>query len=81
MSEHCDQALHEVYLYLDREMTWWRRRRVRQHLADCPPCYDGYSFERRLRIVVRQRLAEEVPPELIQRLHLALNDERATPQG
>ncbi len=76
MSEFCDQALAEIYLYLDRELTWWRRRRIRRHLAECPPCMNGYSFERRLKLVVRQRLAEEVPPEFIARLNAALRNEQ-----
>lgn len=76
MSEYCDQALAEIYLYLDRELTWWRRRRIRRHLAECPPCMNGFSFERRLKVVVRQRLAEEVPPEFVDRLHAALRSEQ-----
>jgi len=76
MSDYCDQALAEIYLYLDRELTWWRRRRIRRHLAECPPCMNGFSFERRLKVVVRQRLAEEVPPEFVDRLHTALRSEQ-----
>jgi mycothiol system anti-sigma-R factor len=79
MSEFCDQALTEVYLYLDRELTWWRRRQIRQHLDDCPPCMNGYHFEERLRVVVRQRLAEEVPNEFLERLNEAIRREQAAP--
>lgn len=75
MSDHCDKALADVYPYLDRELTWWRRRRIRLHLAECPPCKNGFDFERRLKIVVRTRLAEDVPPEVIDRLHEALRSE------
>lgn len=77
MSEFCDQALTEVYLYLDRELTWWRRRVIRRHLADCPPCLHGYHFEERLRVVVRTRLAEDVPQEFLDRLNAAIRNERA----
>lgn len=76
MKRACDQALAEVYLYLDRELTWWRRRQIRRHLAECQPCLDGYTFEHRLRIVVRDCLSEEVPNELIQRLNDAIRRER-----
>jgi len=72
----CDQALAEVYLYLDRELTWWRRRQIRRHLAECPPCLEGYAFERRLKIVVRECLAEEVPEEFLIRLNEAIQRER-----
>lgn len=76
MKKACDQALAEIYLYLDRELTWWRRRQIRRHLADCPPCLQGYTFERRLKVVVRECLAEEVPDEFMQRLNEALREER-----
>ena len=78
MKKACDQALAEIYLYLDRELTWWRRRQIRRHLSDCPPCLQGYTFERRLRIVVRDCLAEEVPSEFMVRLNEALRQERGT---
>lgn len=76
MKRACDQALAEVYLYLDRELTWWRRRQIRRHLAECPPCLEGYAFERRLKIVVRECLAEEVPEEFLIRLNEAIQRER-----
>ncbi len=76
MSENCDQALADIYRYLDSELTWWRRRKIRIHLSDCPPCQCGFDFERRLKIVIRQRLAEPVPQEFIDRLHDALTSER-----
>ncbi|HLT96909.1 MAG TPA: mycothiol system anti-sigma-R factor [Acidimicrobiia bacterium] len=76
MKRACDQALAEIYLYLDRELTWWRRRQIRRHLAECPPCLEGYAFERRLKIVVRECLAEEVPEEFLIRLNEAIQRER-----
>lgn len=79
MNERCDQAFADLYLYLDREITWWRRRQIRRHLAACPPCEHGFQFERRLKIVVRERLSEEVPQEFIDRLHGALRSEMAPP--
>jgi mycothiol system anti-sigma-R factor len=74
----CDQALAEIYLYLDRELTWWRRRQIRRHLSECPPCLQGFTFERRLRVVVRECLMEDVPPEFLSRLNQALHDEQGT---
>lgn len=76
MKKECDQALAEIYLYLDRELTWWRRRQIRRHLSECPPCLQGYAFERRLRIVVKDCLAEEVPQEFLSRLNEAIERER-----
>lgn len=76
MKPACDKALAEIYLYLDRELTWWRRRQIRRHLSVCPPCLQGYAFERRLKVIVRECLSVEVPAEFIDRLNEAIRQER-----
>ncbi|HKZ24345.1 MAG TPA: mycothiol system anti-sigma-R factor [Acidimicrobiia bacterium] len=68
----CDEALTNLYQYLDREMGAADSERIRAHLDDCSGCFDIYEFEIRLRVVVRERLSEEVPPEFIERLRSAL---------
>ncbi len=72
MSEPCDDALTSLYLFLDEEMPEAETVRIRQHLADCPPCVGHFEFESRLKRVVRERLAEEVPPDVIDRFRAAL---------
>jgi anti-sigma factor (TIGR02949 family) len=69
---HCDEALTNLYQYLDREMESADSERIRSHLVECTGCMDIYEFEVRLKVVVRERLAEEVPPEFIERLRAAL---------
>ncbi len=69
---HCDEALTNLYQYLDREMESADSDRIRAHLGECGGCFDIYEFEVRLKVVVRERLAEEVPPEFIDRLRAAL---------
>lgn len=69
---HCDDALHEVYSYLDQEVNWYRSWVIRRHLKGCPPCVQAYKFEERLRVVVRERLREEVPGEFMERLRRAI---------
>lgn len=81
MTDNCDEALHDVYLYLDRELTWWRRRQIRRHLNGCPPCEHGYEFEQRLKVVIKTRLAEEVPSEFIDRLNAAIRAEQGPGGG
>jgi mycothiol system anti-sigma-R factor len=73
MSRKCDEAQEKLYLYLDREMTWYRRARVRWHLWRCPPCYDGFQFERKLKLRIRKDCAETVSPELYERLRAYLD--------
>jgi len=78
MKPACRQALEEIYLYIDHELTWWRRRRIRRHLANCQPCLDGYTFEQKLRVIVKECLSEEVPHDFLQRLQQAIAQERGT---
>ncbi len=78
MSHDCDDALHSLYQYLDREMEDVRAQVIRRHLEDCSGCMERFDFEARLKIVVRERLSEEVPAEFIQRLNEAIARERAT---
>ena len=73
---HCDDALHDVYSYLDQEITWYRSWQIKRHLHGCPPCVEAFHFEERLRVVVRDRLHEEVPPEFLTRLRQALSEDQ-----
>jgi anti-sigma factor (TIGR02949 family) len=68
----CDDALANLYRYLDREIETTSVETIRGHLEDCQGCMQRFDFEARLKVVVRQRLSEEVPPELIERLREAL---------
>ena len=62
MSGHeCDDALTNLYQYLDREIEASTSEVIRAHLEDCSGCLKSFDFEARLQIVVRQRLAEDVP--------------------
>ena len=71
----CDAALTNLYQYLDREIDTASSERIRAHLDDCSGCLDIFEFEVRLKVVVRERLSEEVPPEFIDRLRAALDRE------
>ena len=75
MSDRCDDALENLYLYLDGELSSDTAEDIRRHLDDCPPCLDAFAFEHRLKTVVRARLQEEVPAELIVRLRHVIRTE------
>ncbi len=77
MSHECDDALASLYQYLDRELEAVTAEGIRVHLEDCHWCMERFDFEARLKIVVRERLAEEVPAEFILRLNEALARERS----
>lgn len=77
MSDHCDEALTNLYTYLDGELTDAElARRIREHLEECPPCGNGFRFEQRLQVVIRQRLHEVVPERLVERLRVVIRQER-----
>ena len=75
----CDDALTNLYQYLDREVEITSIEQIRAHLDDCSGCLRSFDFESRLRIVIRERLSEEVPFEFIERLREALARESSTP--
>lgn len=79
MSGHeCDDALTNLYQYLDREIEASTSEVIRAHLEDCSGCLKSFDFEARLQIVVRERLAEDVPDEFLQRLREAIAREAAS---
>jgi anti-sigma factor (TIGR02949 family) len=80
MSGHeCDDALTNLYQYLDREIEASTSEVIRAHLEDCSGCLKSFDFEARLQIVVRERLAEDVPDEFLERLRDAIAREAASP--
>jgi len=76
MSHNCDDALEKMYMYIDGELTVESAEAIKVHINDCPPCWDAFHFEERLKVVVRTRLKEEVPSELMVRLHSIIRAER-----
>ncbi len=77
MSRACEHAIEHMYLFLDGEMTWYRRLRIRRHLRRCNHCCGAYDFEARLQTVIRQRGRDEPPPELFERLRALIRQESA----
>ena len=78
-SEHelkpqCQDALHELYTFLDGELTVEKREHIRVHLDDCNPCLEHYDFEAELRIVISTKCKESVPQSLKDKILRALDD-------
>jgi len=64
----CEEALQELYVYLDGELTEEKRGAIRGHLDDCNPCFEAFDFEAELRIVISTRCRDEVPESLRDRI-------------
>ena len=71
----CQDSLHELYRYLDGELTEDRRAVIQHHLDGCQPCAEPYDFEAELRDVVRRKCQEQVPDALIAKIRAALESE------
>lgn len=75
MGKHnCEDAVAHVYFYLDDEIGWFRKVRIRRHLKKCPPCEGAFGFESHLQAIVRERLREEPHPEVVDRLRAYLRE-------
>lgn len=75
MSRGCEHAVEYVYQYLDQELTYMRRARIRWHLRKCVACDGAYGFETRLKAVIRQRGRDEPPQELLDRLRALIQED------
>jgi anti-sigma factor (TIGR02949 family) len=64
MKHDCQDALGQLYQYLDAEVDEVTASRVKGHLDDCSGCFDSFDFERRLKTVIRDCLTEDMPEAL-----------------
>jgi mycothiol system anti-sigma-R factor len=70
----CQEALEELYTFLDGELTIEKREHIRVHLDDCNPCLEHYDFEAELRIVISKKCKEAVPQTLKDKILRALEE-------
>lgn len=75
LKPQCNEALQELYTFLDGALTAERREKIRVHLDDCNPCLEMYDFEAELRIVISKKCREEVPQSLKDRIRAQLQGE------
>ncbi|MGH7500467.1 MAG: anti-sigma factor family protein [Longimicrobiales bacterium] len=72
MSEYmpldCEQVLHDLFAWLDGDLTDERHRQVSAHLEVCRSCFSRADFETRLKQHLREVGRATVPPEAEQRL-------------
>jgi mycothiol system anti-sigma-R factor len=73
----CEEAVSELYQYLDGELTEERRREIASHLDRCGPCAGAAEFENELRVIIASRCRDRVPPALIERIAKVIAEERS----
>ena len=77
----CDETIHELYHFLDGELTEAKRKEIEYHLDNCGPCVDIVSFESELRRVIADRCREQVPEELRNKIAELINHELDSSQS
>lgn len=77
----CEEAVRQLYIYLDGELTEIRRHEITLHLDACGHCSGAAGFEAELRAVISSRCKERVPDSLIRRVAAALAEEEARQQA
>ena len=80
-SVNCEDAVHELYHYLDGELTESRREEIRVHLDWCGPCSGAAEFEAELRKVIANKCKDRVPQSLIERVASAIDEESRQHDG
>jgi mycothiol system anti-sigma-R factor len=71
-SAGCEEALAELYTFLDGELTEAKREAIASHLEGCNPCVEVFDFEAELRMVISAKCTEAVPESLRLRISQTL---------
>jgi mycothiol system anti-sigma-R factor len=71
---HCEDAIANIYLYLDGELGRLHAAKIRHHLKHCEGCLSVFRFEEHIKQVVRDRVREEPKQEVIDRLYAYLEE-------
>ncbi len=69
----CSALFERLDLLLDEELEPAEREQLQAHLAACLPCAGRADFETQLRAVVREKCADQAPPELLARIRAKLD--------
>ena len=70
----CEQALQQVFEYLDRELGEPERAAMHRHLHACKGCFSRVEFERLLKGKVRELRDEKASESAEQRIKSLLKD-------
>lgn len=81
MADDCDDALAELYLFLDGELDDAARERIEGHLRQCSPCLEAFDFEAELRRILADRCRDRVPDVLRARIQALLEAEAEPVEG
>jgi len=70
----CAEVLAEVWTLLDGECSAETQAKLRQHLEDCPPCFQQYGLEERIKLLISSKCrGERAPESLRERLRVEIS--------
>jgi anti-sigma factor (TIGR02949 family) len=64
----CEQALKQVFEFIDHELAEGEREAMQHHLHTCKSCFSRFEFERRLKEKLGELREPEVPLETSERI-------------
>jgi mycothiol system anti-sigma-R factor len=70
----CSDAVKRLWEYLDATLEETSRDAIEEHLALCRRCCGELEFARELRRFLASSSHDEVPPDVLARLHLTLEE-------
>ncbi|MBQ0928739.1 MULTISPECIES: mycothiol system anti-sigma-R factor [Saccharopolyspora] len=71
----CQDALAEVWLFLDNECDQARREAVQRHLDGCGTCLEHFGIEEHLKALLQRKCSgEHAPTELKDRLRSSIRE-------
>ena len=62
--QDCDEAISQLYTYLDGELDTLVLAKVEAHLQRCSPCLEAFDFELELRKVVATKCQDQMPADV-----------------
>ena len=77
MSDHCQEALDRLFLFIDRELPDDELHLIAKHLSDCPPCETERRVNERIKAMVSGCPHEAAPEDLRARVLQIVGDARA----
>lgn len=78
----CEQVFLRLDEYIDRELTADEMQLIHEHIAQCHWCLSAYEFQESVLSSVKAKLQRvQAPPDLMERISLALKQETAKESG
>jgi mycothiol system anti-sigma-R factor len=62
--DNCDEALQNLYLFLDEEIDTASIEDIQDHIDNCSSCLTAYDLERVVKSLVSRSCAEKAPEPL-----------------